>query len=613
MGGAIQGTPLVLAGNVSNLAGWTSSGTQDGTGPAARFSGPSGVAQDGVNLFVADTYAHTIRKVAIATGAVTTVAGTAGITGATDCTVGSGAMFNGPAGIATDGMNLYVADNGNSTIRKIVIATGSVTTVAGTAGITGATDCTVGSGATFNWPWGMTTDGANLYVADSGNSTIRRIAIATGAVTTVAGTAGITGATDCTVGFGATFNGPCGITTDGANLYVADWGNSTIRRIAIATGAVTTVAGTAGNPGSGDGTGTTAGFRAPSGISTDGINLYVADSANSTIRKIAVATGAVTTIAGTAGSSPGSIDGNGESARFYYPRGVTMDATNLFVADLANNNIRKIALTTGDVTTVAGIAPDQTGRDGSGIAATFFDPVGLTTDGSSLYAADIQNNTIRKIVVATGEVTTLAGIVGTWGSNDGIGTQARFDYPGGITTDGMSLYVSDTYNCTIRKIAIATGTVTTLAGTAGISGATDCTVGSGATFNFPFGLTTDGTYAYVADTGNFTIRKVALATGAVTTLAGSAGNPGSNDGAGATARFRRPQGITTDGTCIYVVDVDNRMIRKIVIATGVVTTVATGTSSWPIGDFLSWPVSVTTDGSSLFVGDGGVQSVRKIN
>ena len=195
--------------------------------------------------------------------------------------------FSGPVGITTDGTakNLYIADTGNNTIRQIVTATRKVTTLAGSAPpASGSTDKT-GPAASFNLPDRITTDGTNLYVSDYYNNTIRKIVIATGVVTTLAGTAGTSGATDAT-GAAASFNGPGGITTDGTSLYVAEWNNNTIRKIVIATGVVSTLAGTAGTSGSTDATGAAASFGGPNCITTDGTSLYVTDSFNNTIRKI---------------------------------------------------------------------------------------------------------------------------------------------------------------------------------------------------------------------------------------------------------------------------------------------------------------------------------------
>jgi sugar lactone lactonase YvrE len=447
----------------------------------------------------------------------------------------------------------------NHTIRKIIISTGAVTTPAGAAGVPGSADGT-GAAARFHWPSGITTDGMNLYVSDLANFTVRRIVISTRVVTTLAGTAGIPGSADGTGG-AARFNRPCSITTDGTNLYVADLMNNTIRKIVISTRAVTSIAGAAGSWGFADGTRGAARFNRPDGITTDGTNLYVTDKFNHTIRKIVISTGAVTTLAGTA-DSYGSTDGTGSAARFHYPNGITTDGTNLYVADTVNNTIRKIVISTGAVTTLAGTAGIPGSADGTGSAAGFNWPYGITTDGTNLYVADTYNYTIRKIVISTGAVTTLAGTAGLPGSADGTGSAARFYRPSGITVDGTNLYVADTYNYTIRKIVISTGAVTTLAGTAGSIGSADGT-GSAAGFNWPSGITTDGMNLYVSDTDNYTIRKIIISTGAVTTLAGTAGSIGSADGTGAFARFNYPGSITTDGISLYVTDTSNNSIRRI--------------------------------------------------
>ena len=181
------------------------------------------------------------------------------------------------------------------------------------------------------------------------------------------------------------------------------------------------------------------------------------------------------------------------------------------------------------VTTLAGTTLNSGSLDATGTSARFNNPFGITTDGTSLYVADTLNHTIRKIVISTGVVTTLAGTALTSGTTDGTGTAARFNNPCDITTDGTNLYVSDTLNQTIRKIVISTGVVTTLAGTALSTGSTDGT-GAAARFNTPFGITTDGTNLYVADYYNHTIRKIVISTGVVTTLAGTAGTSGSLTG-----------------------------------------------------------------------------------
>jgi len=292
LGGGVQSTAIgftAVVETATTLAGSDKPGAADGKGSASSFNLPTGIATDGTNLYIADTANHKIRQLAIATGVVTTLAGN-GTQGATDGT-GTSASFNSPTGIATDGTNLYVADKGNNKIRRVAIGTGAVTTLAG-SGALGGTD---GKGpvASFNSPSGITTDGMNLYVVTTGNHRIRQVVITTAVVTTLAGS-GMQGQADGR-GTGASFNSPSGITTDGANLYVADTGNNKIRRVAISTGDVTTLAGS-GAPIPADGLGIGASFNSPSAITGDNSHLYVVDTQKNSIRKIEIASGKVTTL-----------------------------------------------------------------------------------------------------------------------------------------------------------------------------------------------------------------------------------------------------------------------------------------------------------------------------
>ena len=226
-------------GTVSTLAGSAARGNQDGVGSAASFKAPTGIAVDSAgNLYVADAFNATIRKIT-STGSVSTLAGTAGSRGDADG-AGSVAQFNYPSGVAVDASgNIYVADTYNDTIRKID-PTGMVTTVAGSAGISGGTDGT-GIYALFNQPCGVAVDAlGNVGVADTGNATIRKIA-PNGTVSTLAGMAGIAGL-GTSAGGVVLFNQPHGLVADGAgNVFVADTGNAAIRKIAP-DGTVTTLA-----------------------------------------------------------------------------------------------------------------------------------------------------------------------------------------------------------------------------------------------------------------------------------------------------------------------------------------------------------------------------------
>ena len=327
-----------------------------------------------------------------------------------------------------------------------------VTTIAGTT--TAGSANGTGTGASFHKPAGIEIDGSgNLYVADDSNHEIRKIVISTGVVSTLAGST-TPGSANGT-GAAASFNGPTGLAIDGSgNLYVADRSNHLIRKIVISTGVVTTIAGS-GIAGSADGTGAAASFNFPSGVAADGSgNLYVADMLNNEIRKIVISTGVVSTLAGT--TTFGSANGTGAAAGFYYPSGVAVDGSgNLYVTDYFNNEIRKIVISTGVVTTLAGTITAGF-ADGTGAAASFKNPAGITTDGiGNLYIGDQGNNEVRKVVLSTGVVTTLAGTT-TAGSADGSGVTASFKAPTGVRPDGSgNLYVGDQDNNEIRKVTIS--------------------------------------------------------------------------------------------------------------------------------------------------------------
>jgi len=616
-------TPLptgdAIAYDFATLAGFADKGGADGTGNAAEFNNPLGVAADGAgNVYVADTFNYTIRKIT-PLGVVTTLAGAASQGGSADGT-GSAARFWYPNGVAVDSAGtVYVADSGNCTIRQITPA-GVVTTLAGAAGQIGSADGT-GSAARFNLPSGIAVDGAgNIYVGDTHNDTIRKITPA-GVVTTLAGTAGQYGSADGT-GSAATFWNPFGVAVDSAgNVYVADSGNNTIREVTPA-GVVTTlfnvggifsvgnlgqstgpldgapsvavdsagniyVAGTpydavlkytragvltmqvgSGKFGYADGPASTAEFDIPAAVALDSAgNIIVADSLANTIRMV-TPTGVVTTLAG---AEPGSADGAGSDARFYLPIGLVMDsAGNVYVADTNNSTIRKIT-PAGVTTTLAGAAGQNGSADGTGSAARFSNPYGIAVDSTgNVYVADSNNSTIRKIAPG-GVVTTLAGAAGQWGKADGTGSAARFSNPVGVAVDGFgNVYVADGPNNNIRKITPA-GAVTTLAG--GLNGSLDGT-GNAAQFNYPSGVAVDCSgNIYVADTNNSTVREISPA-GVVTTLAGAPGQTGSADGAGSAARFNYPNGIAVDSAGnVYVADTYNSTVREISPA-GVVTTLA---------------------------------------
>lgn len=301
---------------------------------------------------------------------------------------------------------------------------------------------------------------------------------------------------------GSGVNNPLNTATDGqGNVYVADAGNHRILKVTPG-GSVSTLAG-AGYSGYADGTGTSALFTHPSALAVDASgNVYVSDQQNHRIRRI-TAGGVVTTVAGN--GSSGYADGIGTGARFSSPIGLALDGQgNLYVADYSNHRIRKIALSTGAVSTHSGSGIVGM-LDGGPTSARFQNPMGLAFDQSGfLYVADRLNHAVRR-VGADGWVATLAGN-GTAGYADGTGSSARFNYANAVTVDGNGdAYVADYGNNMVRKVS-PSGVVTTLAG-ATTPGTVDGT-GSAIRFSSPYGISGHGNSLYIAQNGNYAVRKL---------------------------------------------------------------------------------------------------------
>ena len=603
------------SGNSSGGAGFS-----DQTGSQARFSYPNSVAVDASGtVYVADTGNNTIRKL-VFSGTICTVsilAGTVGVSGTTDGT-GSAALFNNPVGIAVDASgNVYLADTGNHTIRK-VSSSGQVVTLAGNPGVFGDQNGT-GAGALFCGPTGIAVDASgNVYVADTGNHMIRKITSG-GVVSNFAGCSSVTGFVDGT-GSGALFNAPGGLALDGSgNLIVADTLNNLIRKVTPA-GVVTTLAGSVCY-GSFDGVGTNATFNLPSAVAVDGAgNVYVADTYNATIRMIAPG-GGVSTLSGSTCTS-GFVDGAGTTAKFNFPGGIAVDASGtVYVADTCNHMIRKML--SNSVFTVAGSAPKigtQAAYIGYGFYISspygyYYGPIGIALDGSgNVYSTDTQNQLILK------NGSPVAGKIGQLGNQDGTGSSAYFNVPTGIVMDsGTNLYVVDTQNNSIRMLS-PTYVSTTICGGGGTTGSANGT-GTNAQFNNPVGIALDGgTNLYVADTYNSTIRKLtgSGSNWSATTIAGSAGVTGTTDGS--ASLFAYPSGIAVDsGTNVYVADSGNATIRCLTFSGGVwfSQTIAgtpgvTGTADGVgMAAQFGYPTMMSFDHlGNLFVVDTGNSTVR---
>ena len=630
---------ITPAGMVSTLAGSGAPGSANGIGTAASFNRPQGIAVDAIgNVYVADggaTFApassnNLIRKIT-PEGVVTTLAGT-GVAGSADGFAPE-ASFYAPQAVAVDAIgNVYVADYWNHKIRKITLVAvpppptyavgGSVSGLAGSGLVlqnNGRDDLplaadgsfrfskTLGSTAGYlvtvktqpsNPPQFCTVNQARGVVADAAVSNVKVICSADsypvgGTITGLVGS-GLVLQNNTVDDLAVIANGGFSFPTPVARgaAYAVSLKAQPTRPVqtcilgnasGTATGAVTGVTLTCSDPGpqvavstlagSGaqgatNGTGAAASFDLPRALAMDaGGNVYVADDRNMLIRKITPA-GVVTTLAGS--GTAGSADGVGTAASFTRPESVAVDAAgNVYVGDrnyaVAKNLIRKIT-PAGVVSTLAGGKPG--GVDGTGSEAGFNGPTGLVVDASgNLYVADSESSKIRKVSPA-GVVTTFAGFAGDGAADGPIGT-ASFRHPSGLAVDATgNVYVADTENHTIRKITPA-GIVSTLAGTVGVSGSDNGT-GTAAKFYRPVGIVVDASgNIYVTDGGDVfpgggsnTVRKITPA-GVVSTYAGN-GSYGTADGPGYDATFSTPQGLALGASgVLHVADYWGAKVRKI--------------------------------------------------
>jgi hypothetical protein len=307
---------------------------------------------------------------------------------------------------------------------------------------------------------------------------------------------------------------------------------------------------------------------------------------------LAVVSATQADFAGTCGSSTaGTANGAAAAASFKTPRSIAVSGFSspmIYISDTGSHTIRKISGTT--VSTIAGQAGTSGSTDGTGAAARFKDPTDLVVRGNVLYIADQGNSIIRQMDLTTNVVSTLAGTANDRGYVDGTGAAARFGNPVGLalSPDGTELFVVD-YDEVVRKIVLSSAVVSTLAGVGGANGYVDNNDGTLARFHSPFDAVHahSGTAMYVSDGDNHVIRQINTATGAVTTIAGSNGASGTTDAAnGASARFNHPRGLALshDDATLYVADKSNNLVRAVDLNNNfAVSTVATTSLNEPIG------------------------------
>jgi uncharacterized repeat protein (TIGR01451 family) len=591
---------------ISYLAGSLAGGQPPPTvvmATSATLAFPSAVAGDSVgNVYLTSQSTNAVYKLD-GSGNLTRVAGNGRSGYAGDGSLATSALLFAPNGVAVDAPgNLFIADTNNHRIRKIA-TNGTITTVAGIGCCGYSGDGGPATSAQLNSPSGVAADSAgNLYIADTANQRIRKIA-PDGTITTLAGngSAGYSG--DGSPATMAQLNYPNGVAVDAhGNVYIADTYNQSVRK--IVNGMITTVAGNGTCCYSGDGgLAIAAQLCNPRAVVLDGTgNLYIADMCNHRIRKVAP-NGTITTVAG---NGSGGYTGEGAVAanqQLNEPYGVTLDALgSLYIADYGNQRIRKVS-TAGAISTVAG---GNTGDGGPAPFAGLNEPTGVSPDDAgNVYVADAANHRVRKIA-ANGEISTVAGTgIPGYSGDGGLASNAQLSSPQGVLADNAgNLFVADSGNNRVRKVS-SDGSIQTIA-----------------QLNNPWALALDQSgNLYSADAGSHTVSKIAP-NGTITTVAGTGLSGFSGDAGPATlAQLNSPRGVAVDSAgVLYISDTFNFRVRR-VASSGTISTVAGNGSYGYSGDGgpatsaeLSAPFGLALDSAwNLYVADNNSLRIRQVS
>ncbi|MFN0112791.1 MAG: BACON domain-containing protein [Blastocatellia bacterium] len=623
---AITSTPDSVLVTVAGTGVLGASG-DGGQAAAAQIARPYQIAVDGAgNLFIAELDNHIIRKVTPG-GVISTIAGTPRVSGFSgDGELATTARLNQPGGVAVDGSgNVYISDVTNNRVRKINAADGKISTIAGNGQLGSSGDGGPATAATVNFPYGLAIDKTNgdVYWAEFSSNRVRKITVATGIISTVAGTGTAAYNGDDKLATEATVNAPINVTFDNNNnLVIADSGNNRIRRVNRADGKISTIVGTGASGFTGDGgIATDARVSVPAGVIFDPAgNIYFADRGNSRVRKVVAGTNIISTIAGIGLSG---FNGDGLAAlasRLSVPNSIAVDSVgNIFIGDRENLRVRKLIFatandnvaptiaitapttqptftTTTSPLTLSGTASDNAAvflvrwsndRGGSGVAggsnAWTVPGIALQNGANTLTvtAWDVRGNaSSAKLVVnfnAQQMITTLAGTGLTGATGDGgAAIGARLFLPTGVAADAAgNVYIADSANNRVRKVTPA-GVILPFAGNGMLGSSGDGGQAIDASFNQPQSVAVDSTgNVYISDSSNHRIRRVAP-NGVITTVAGTGADSFGGDGGPATqAQLNTPFQIAVDlAGNLYIADAVNRRVRKITTSTGVITTIA---------------------------------------
>jgi sugar lactone lactonase YvrE len=666
-------------------APYSSCGYSGNGGPAnkAAIYGPSGISvnQTTNDVYIAEYYNGVIRKVAggVPTGTISLVAGSGGST-----TTGSncgGASPYGDAAAATSAylcypnavtidpsvtpVNLFISEANRCTVREVVGAGSKIYRVAGSYTLgCGFTDNVVATSGQLNDPWqshvSVTGATTTVQVADYYNARVRKFTLTyaggvptPGTITTFGGKGQGGFCNDAGPVLNACM-GPVGLTFDAAgNWYVGDYGAERVRKVTKSTSNIDTIAGWGPN----GGTNTT--YSDPVGLvdSIGSVSLYypiavLADQTSTDVyiggrsgEAVYVWDASTKKISGFAGSGVAGFTGDGGPADsattdLNLPSGLAIDsAGNVYFADQSNCAIREVVKATGDITTVAGGSPGLlkgcgfSGDGGTAVNAQFNNPDSVALDvAGNMYVADFYNCAIRKIAVGTHTVSTIAGgpTLGCGYAGDGgPAIKAKLSSPSGLSLDGAgNIYFADQGNNRIREIVAGLGIIQTVAGDQ-FAGYTGDGLALNSALNSPAFTTADPNgNVFFGDTNNQIVRWV-TPSGTMITIAGTAASGGfSGDGASAlAAKLDEPEGVSRDiNGNTYVADYYNYRIRKISAFAGYgLSTAAISFGDQPAGtlsDFQAIVVSavgpttisnITSSSSNFFEIDDCVGVALKAN
>ena len=634
------------SGDITTLAG---GGVGDGSRPTlAALATPAGIVFDSRgDLFVADSAAHRVRKVDLDRNIITTVAGTGqpGFIG--DGGPASIAALNSPYGLAIDhDDNLYIADAGNNRIRKVDLATGIITTVAGSGSPGFEGDDGSALDATFHSPLGVAVDeDKNIYIADTLNNRIRKVDSASGNVTTIAGQGTPGSGGDLRLAVVASLDQPEGVAVDDlGNVFIADTGNHLIRQI-NRQGVIFTLAGKRG--GTVDpidvarsGLAHDAVLRSPLSVALDrqARNLYVADSGNNLVRRVILANDIQDTqITTEAGAGDGSAGYDGEdrfaaNSSLDSPSGVAVNpADEIFISDTGNQRVRAV-VTPGVrrprvLTTIAGNGEATfSGERAPASEATLHFPsdVAIDADGN-IYFSDTGNHRVRRVAGVTGSISTVAGTRDVGSRGEGrAGRDAHLHSPEGLAFDSEGdLYIADTGNHRVLKLDISSGLIHLIAGDGHAAYRGENIDATEASLNSPAALAIDANDSlYIADAENNRIRVIDLDTGRISTFAGDGLSGFTGDGSRATrAKLNQPEGVSVDPDGnIVIADTGNRRIRRVDAQANTISTIAGDGNRGHSGDggpateaslVLPRRVAVDADGN-VFIADALDHRIRAV-